>query len=137
MFRNTEFFDTFNHLFANFDKEFRDTERRLGMRNALPSVTVPGVKTYSKFDHIQTYDDGDKLETYKNGRLHGEVKYHDGKTPTEYFIDGRQVDEGKWKDYVRKIEDDREHYITIDNVDYTVNGKQLRIIKEKLKDILK
>jgi hypothetical protein len=137
MFKHTEdVFDTFNHVFAVFDKEFRDAERRLGVRNALPSVTVPGVKTYSKYDYIQTYDDGEKQETYKNGRLHGEVVYHDGKTPSEYFLEGRQVDKSKWNEYVQKLDDERTHYITIDNRDYAVTGKQLRELKSKIDEVL-
>ena len=137
MFRNTDIFDTFNHVFAVFDKEFRDAERRMGLRNALPSVTVPAVKTYSRYDHIQTYDDGVKQETYKNGKLHGEVVYHDGKTPTEYFLEGRQVDKSKWEAHLAKLEDEKTHYITIDNMDYTLTGKQLREIKSRIKDIIK
>lgn len=138
MFRHTEdLFDSFNHIFAVFDKEFRDAEHRLGLRNALPSVTVPGIKTYSKYDYIQTYDDGEKQETYKNGKLHGEVVYHDGKTPSEYFLEGRQVDKVRWDEYVAKLEDERPHYITIDNRDYTISGKQFRELKSKLDEVLK
>jgi hypothetical protein len=138
MFKQTEdIFNTFNHVFAVFDKEFRDAERRLGVRNALPSVTVPGIKTNSKYDYIQTYDDGEKQETYKNGKLHGEVLYHNGKTPSEYFLEGRQVDKVKWIEYMQKLEDDRPHYITIDNRDYVITGKQYRALRSKLEELTK
>lgn len=138
MFRRTEdIFDTLNHVFATFDKEFRDAEKKLGVRNALPSVTIPGVKSRSKYEYIQSYDDGEKVETFKNGKLHGKVSYYDGKTPEEYFIEGRQVDKDKWEQYIQRVEDEKPHYITIDNRDYVVTGKQYRELKCKLDDIKK
>ena len=122
MFRHSEMlFDTFNHALAVFDKEFRDV----------------GKKTYSRYDYIQSYDDGEKVETYKNGKIHGKVTYHNGKTPTEYYIEGRQVDKEKWEQHIQKVEDEKPHYITIDNREYTVTGKELREIKNKLEELKK
>jgi hypothetical protein len=132
-----DLFDTINKVFATVDVEFRDAERRFGLRNALPSVSVPSIKTYSYYEDIRSYDDGEKVETYKNGKLHGVVKYHDKKKPDEYWIDGREVSKEKWDAHIQKIEDERVHEVYVDGVPYTLTGKQLKGLKEQLKDIKK
>jgi hypothetical protein len=138
MYRRThteDLFDIFNKVFANFDVEFRDIERRFGLKNALPYVTTPSVKTYSYYNDIRTYDDGEKIETYKNGKLHGVVKYHNSKLSDEYWIEGRQVDKEKWDSYLQKIEDDKIHEVYIDDVPHKLTGKQVRSLKEKIKEL--
>lgn len=132
-----EIFDDVNRTFAILDTAFRDVENRHGLRNALPYVSVPSVKSYSRYEDIRTYDDGTKTETYKNGKLHGEVSFHDKKTPPEYWIEGKQVAKEKWEANIVEQEDKRLHVIYIDNIPYEVTGKQLKEFKSALSSILK
>jgi hypothetical protein len=132
-----EIFDDVNRTFAVIDTAFRDVENRHGLRNALPSVSIPSVKSYSRYEDIRSYDDGTKTETYKNGKLHGEVIYHDKKTPTEYWVEGRQVTKEVWDAGRVEQEDKKIHVIYIDNRPYEVTGKQLKEFKASLASILK
>jgi len=132
-----EIFDDVNRTFALIDTAFRDVENRHGLRNALPYVSIPSVKSYSKYEDIRSYDDGNKVETYKNGKIHGEVSYHDKKTPSEYWIEGKQVTKEAWETYVSEQEDKKSHMIYIDNKPYEVSGKQLKEIKNSLASVLK
>ncbi len=132
-----ELFDVLNQTFASIDTSFRDAESRYGLRNALPSVSVPAVKSYSRNEDIRSYDDGDKVETYKNGKIHGEVSYHDQKTPSEFWIEGKQVDKKKWEDYCVDREENKKHVIYIDNKPYEVTGKQLKQIRGAIDSVLK
>lgn len=128
-------FDHINRIFGSFDKEFREIERELGFRNILPVVSVPAVR-YSYHDCVQVYDDGEKVETFKNGKLHGEVVYHDKNKDSEYYIEGRRVTKEEWEAYCQKEADKKIHYITIDDKEYKVTGKQLKELKASLKNIL-
>jgi len=132
-----EIFDDVNRTFALIDTAFRDVENRHGLRNALPYVSIPSVKSYSKYEDIRSYDDGNKVETYKNGKIHGEVSYHDKKTPSEYWIEGKQVTKEAWETYISEQEDKKSHMIYIDNKPYEVSGKQLKEIKNSLASVLK
>lgn len=132
-----DLFDSFNRVFANFDVEFRDMEKRFGVRNALPNVSVPSIKTYSYYEDIRTYDDGDKVETYKNGKLHGIVKYHDKSKPNEYWIDGRETTKEKWDAHCEKLEDERIHEVYVDGVPHRLTGKQVKELKTKINEVLK
>jgi hypothetical protein len=132
-----EIFDDVNRTFAIIDTAFRDVENRHGLRNALPYVSVPSVKSYSRHEDIRTYDDGAKVETYKNGKLHGEVSYHDKKTPSEYWMEGRQVTKETWVASLTEQEDKKIHVIYIDNRPYEVSGKQFKELKAALTSILK
>jgi len=132
-----EIFDDVNRTFAVIDTAFRDVENRHGLRNALPYVSVPSVKSYSRYEDIRTYDDGTKVETYKNGKIHGEVSYHDKKTPSEYWIEGKQVTKEAWEANIAEQEDKKIHLIYIDNRPYEVTGKQLKEVKSSLESVLK
>lgn len=124
-----------NRIFGLMDKEFREIEQEFGLRNALPSVTIPAIR-YIQQDYYQTYDDGEKVETYKNGKLHGEVQYRDGR-PSEYFIEGRCVTKEKWDEYQKDLEENEKKYIvSIGNKEYKVSKKQLTEIQKTVKNIL-
>jgi hypothetical protein len=90
--------------------------------------------------NVRIIDDGTKVEYLKNGRLHNEngpavVYYKDSKE--EYFLEGRQVSKERIDEYKTKKEDEKIHFISIDDQDYKITGKQLREFKEKNKEFLK
>jgi hypothetical protein len=132
-----DMFDSINRVFGVFDTEFRDMEKRFGVRNALPSVSVPSIKTYSYYEDVRTYDDGEKVETFKNGKLHGVVTYHDKKTPTEYWINGRQTNKEMWEEHLQKLENERIHEVYVDGVPHRLTGKQVKELKAKISEVIK
>lgn len=132
-----EIFDDVNRTFAVIDTAFRDVENRHGLRNVLPYVSIPSVKSYSRYEDIRTYDDGTKEETYKNGKLHGVVSYHDKKTPSEYWLEGKQITKEAWEASLAEQEDKKIHVIYVDDRPYEVTGKQLKELKSSLLSILK
>ena len=91
---------------------------------------------FSLLDELESYYDtfhktSEKSESYKNGRVHGEVKYRDGR-PSEYFIEGRLVTKEAWEQYIQEEIDNRVHIIHIDGKPYKTTGKKLKEIKKYL-----
>lgn len=83
-------------------------------------LTSPFERTYT--------DDGVKRTYYKNGIVHNEtgpaVVYSDGKV--EYWLDGKQVDKSTVDKLGEEKELNRKVYITVDDKQYVITGKQLK-----------
>jgi hypothetical protein len=134
MWYNSDIFPSFNRIFAALDAELRNVEKDLGVKNTLPSISVPTVRQY--YDDRRTYNDGEKTEYFKNGKLHREdgpaVIWNDGKKQSEYWLEGRQVDKKEVENYQQKLADEKIHRIFVGEKEYKVKGKYLSEIIEKL-----
>ena len=125
MFRN-DIFDEFNNIFANFDVLFRDFEKSHNRRGLLPSVSIPSVKL--TYDDTRVYGDNDKTVHYKNGMLHREdgpaVVYNKEGKEDEYWLEGKRVSKEDVDKFQEKIEENKTHYLYVDNKEYKILGKK-------------
>jgi hypothetical protein len=82
-----------------------------------------------------TKKDYNKTVYYKDGMIHNEngpaVVYKDGKE--EYWLEGSKVTKEDVESYRQKLEDEKQHYISLDDTSYTISGKQYRELKNILK----
>jgi len=124
-------FHVINRLFAEIDHGFREVEDEWHVQ--LPTISVP---SFTQNDDVRVYSDGKTEKHFKNGALHrldgpAVITFgKDGKPLTElYYIEGERTTKEAIQAAKAKLEDEKIYKVYLGNKAYTINGKQLKEVK--------
>jgi hypothetical protein len=108
---------------SRFDSLFRNSE---SFWDTVDRVFEDGNYYFKNIS--KNKEDKEKIEPIVNGRVHGEVKYKDGR-PSEWFWEGKHVSKDEYIQLKNKQEDNT-------RVGFTLNNKIYAITQKTYKDIV-